>query len=195
MDFSIIKKITDFIMPLEPIEEEEQEPEKKVEPAKQPVKTVESKAAPIIEETAEQMNMVEPIMEQQVEMGKMRSAEGGSVAFGGMKYTAYMTKETEPVMNMKPQLKVIKGNGITVKINKPTNYEDVKLIADELLKKCAVVVNYELVDKNEQQKITDFVNGVCYATDGRVEQISERIVLYMPEGIDAEAAFASGYMR
>ena len=98
-------------------------------------------------------------------------------------------------MNMKPQLKVIKSNGISVKINKPTRFDEIQPIADDLLSKYAVIVNYELVDKAEQQRISDFVNGVCYATDGRVEQISERIVLYMPEGIDAEAAIASSYMR
>ena len=61
--------------------------------------------------------------------------------------------------------------------------------------KFAVIVNYELVERAEQQRISDFVNGVCYVTDGRVEQISERIILYMPEGVDAEAAIAGYAMR
>ena len=52
----------------------------------------------------EAMNQSEPLME----MGKMRTAEGGSVAFGGMKYTAYAMKE-EPVIKVKPQLTVVKG--------------------------------------------------------------------------------------
>ena len=122
------------------------------------------------------------------DLGTMRTAEGGSVAFGGMKYTAYARKE-EPVSKMKPQLTVVKGSGISVRINKPAKFEEVKNIADDLLGKNVVIVNYELVDSNEQRRINDFVNGVCYVTDGHVEQISDRIVLYTPEGIDAEAAF------
>ncbi len=197
MNLGFIKKITDFIMPLEPIEEEEtyeeEKVEKKAEPAKsEPVKRVENSQK--IQETVSAREPVrEPLMEMP-DLGTMRTAEGGSVAFGGMKYTAYARKE-EPVSKMKPQLTVVKGSGISVRINKPAKFEEVKNIADDLLGKNVVIVNYELVDSNEQRRINDFVNGVCYVTDGHVEQISDRIVLYTPEGIDAEAAFLKYAMR
>ncbi len=188
MDFSILKKITDFIMPiddeLEPEENVEEKIEKKTEPAKSDtVKRLETRVP-------QDESKVEPM----VEVGKMRTAEGGSVAFGGMKYTAYARKE-EPVIKVKPQLTVVKGGGISVKINKPAKFEEVRVIADDLLGKNAVIVNYELVDKGEQRRISDFVNGVCYVTDGRVEQISDRIILYMPEGIDSQAVMAGYAMR
>lgn len=176
-------------MPLEPIEDEDYEEEepvnKKVEPARsEQVKRVG------IPPSAQQEPMQESIsrnpMMEMSDVGQMRTAEGGSVAFGGMKYTAYARKE-EPV-KMKPQLTVVKGSTISVKINKPAKFEEVRFIADDLLSKNVVIVNYELVDTLEQRRINDFVNGVCYVTDGHVEQISERIVLYTPEGIEAEAA-------
>ena len=57
----------------------------------------------IIQETVSAREPVrEPLMEMP-DLGTMRTAEGGSVAFGGMKYTAYARKE-EPVSKMKPQL-------------------------------------------------------------------------------------------
>ena len=207
MSLGFLKKITDFIMPLEPIEEEEtqEEIERKAEPAKSETTKQER-----LERRVEQPKMQEalnarvpvsePVMEmpemapQMADLGKMRTAEGGSVAFGGMKYTAYAMKE-EPVSSMKPQLTVVKGSGISVKINKPAKFEEVRLIADDLLGKNVVIVNYELVDEQEQRRINDFVNGVCYVTDGHVEQISEKIVLYTPEGIDAEAAMLKYAMR
>lgn len=185
-------------MPLEPIEDEVdddevvEKSERKKETAK-PAKlntNLETNNRPL-----ELNNLVsnERMMTEPMELGKMRMAEGGSVAFGGVKYTAY-AKEEEPVVNVKHQLTLVKGGGISVKINKPAKFEEVKTIADELLEKYAVIVNYELVDTAEQQRIGDFINGVCYATDGRVEQISERIMLYMPEGMDAESVI-SGYAR
>ena len=199
MDFSFIKKITDFIMPLEPIEEEPQE-EKQAEPAKSEAKPRAAEQAepvatsPELKETVSAREPVrEPIMEM-ADIGRMRTAEGGSVAYGGMKYTAYARKE-EPVSKMKPQLTVVKGSGISVRINKPAKFEEVRQIADDLLGKNVVIVNYELVDANEQRRINDFVNGVCYVTDGHVEQISDRIVLYTPEGIDAETALLKYAMR
>ena len=199
MDFSFIKKITDFIMPLEPIEEEQEEEqsEKKVkaattEPAKSEAtrQNETQQQAPISQQVPQMSNL----SESQYELGKMRTAEGGSVAFGGMKYTAYAMKE-EPVMKVKPQLTVVKGAGMSVKIHKPAKFEEVRMIADDLLGKNVVIVNYEMVDANGQRKINDFVNGVCYVTDGHVDQISDKIVLYTPEGIDAEAALARYAMR
>lgn len=203
MSIGFLKKITDFIMPLEPIEEEETQEEIEAKPAKsEPVKQEkeERRVEPKVQESVSarvpveqpMMSMAEA-MPQMADLGKMRTAEGGSVAFGGMKYTAYAKKE-EPV-NMKPQLTVVKGSGISVKINKPAKFEEVRMIADDLLGKNVVIVNYELVDTDEQRRINDFVNGVCYVTDGHVEQISEKIVLYTPEGIDAEAAMLKYAMR
>ena len=192
MDLSIFKKITDFIMPLEPIEDEETEeivekkPEKKVEPAKsEPQRR---------EEPSEVLKESVSAREPMIEVGRMRTAEGGSVAFGGMKYTAYAQKE-EPVIAMKPQLTVVKGSGISVRINKPSKFEEVRMIADDLLEKNVVIVNYELVDTAEQVRISDFVNGVCYVTDGHVNPISEKIILYTPNGVDTEAALAGYAMR
>ena len=193
MDLGIFKKITDFIMPLEPIEEEEEieekavKAEKKVEPAKSEPQRREEPS----EVLQESVSAMEPV---QQEFGRMRTAEGGSVAFGGMKYTAYAQKE-EPVIAVKPQLTVVKGSGISVKINKPTKFEEVRIIADDLLEKNVVIVNYELVDSEEQVRISDFVNGVCYVTDGRVNPISDKIVLYTPNGVDTEAALAGYAMR
>ena len=187
MDLSKFKKITDFIMPLEPIEEEtEEKTEKKVEP-------VESEPQRR-EEPSEVLKESVSAREPMIEVGRMRTAEGGSVAFGGMKYTAYAQKE-EPVIAMKPQLTVVKGSGISVRINKPSKFEEVRMIADDLLEKNVVIVNYELVDTAEQVRISDFVNGVCYVTDGHVNPISEKIILYTPNGVDIEAALAGYAMR
>ena len=188
MDLSIFKKITDFIMPLEPIEEEiEEKEEKKAEPAK-------SEPQQRTEEPSSEYREAVSAMEPALDAGKMRTAEGGSVAFAGMKYTAYARKE-EPVIAVKPQLTVVKGGGISVRINKPSKFEEVRVIANDLLEKNVVIVNYEQVDASEQLRINDFVNGVCYATNGHVESISERIILYTPEGVDAEAALARYSMR
>ena len=194
MDLSIFKKITDFIMPLEPIEEEteekvEEKTEKKVTPAKSEPQQMKAEE-PSEEELRESFSAMQPVQE----FGRMRTAEGGSVAFGGMKYTAYAQKE-EPVIAVKPQLTVVKGAGISVKINKPTKFEEVRNIADDLLEKNVVIVNYELVEAEEQTRISDFVNGVCYVTDGHVNPISEKIVLYTPNGVDTEAALAGYAMR
>ena len=42
----------------------------------------------------------------------------------------------------------------------------------------------------EQRRICDFVNGVCYVLDGCAKRISEQIVLYVPEGVDVDEAMS-----
>ena len=83
-----------------------------------------------------------------------------------------------------------------MKIYAPTKFDDqVKQIADDLLKHNAVIVNFEGVDNMLQQRIGDFIIGAVYMIDGQAEMVSSRIVLYVPKGIDYENAIARVPMR
>ena len=69
-------------------------------------------------------------------------------------------------------------------------------IADDILQKKAALVNYEQVMESEQRRISDFVNGVCYISDGSVSMISDKIFLYMPPGVEAgEVARVANSLR
>lgn len=170
-----IKKITDIIMPLEPIAEEEEEEPKKVEEkaAAQPASVAPRKVATgggtMSGYTADTI---------------VNTSESGSMSLGGMRYTAYSdTAASTPTA--RPSLTVVKPHELTVKIYSPENFDQVVGIADDILGKKAAVVNYERVAESDQRKICDFVNGVCYATDGTVSMISDRIFLYMPPGVES----------
>ena len=78
-----------------------------------------------------------------------------------------------------------------IKLYVPTDFEQVTAVADDIKGKRAVVINYEKVDLAEQRRICDFVNGVCYVTNGDAKRISSNIVLYVPDGVDAEEAMIS----
>lgn len=166
-----IKKITDIIMPLEPIAEEEEEEPKKVE---------------------EKVSAAQPVAKKVATGGGTMSyssssivntSESGSMSMDGMRYTAYSDVASTPTA--RPSLTVVKPHELTVKIYSPENFDQVVGIADDILGKKAAVVNYERVAESDQRKICDFVNGVCYATDGTVSMISDRIFLYMPQGVEA----------
>ena len=96
------------------------------------------------------------------------------------------------VASVRPSLAVVKTPQITMKIYTPTKYDEVvKLIGADLIKHNAIVVNYEGADESIQQRIGDFILGVVYTVNGRVEMISNKIVLYVPEGFDIEPAQAA----
>ena len=167
-----IKKVTDIIMPLEPVQEEEEVTEE--------TKKVEEKVTqPVAKKVATGGGATSYSTESVI-----NTSESGTMSMGGMRYTAYSdTAASTPTA--RPSLTVVKPHELTVKIYSPENFDQVVGIADDILGKKAAVVNYERVAESDQRKICDFVNGVCYATDGTVSMISDRIFLYMPQGVEA----------
>ncbi len=164
-----LKKVTDFIMPVE-IEEELEEIEEQV---------AVNKAEPVKQMT-----------ERKVANGGTVSNDG-SVSYGGMRYTAAAV----PQETSRPQLTVHTGKAaqtqpLMIRLCVPRNFDQVTAVADDIKNKHAVIINYDKVDLAEQRRICDFVNGVCYVTNGDARRISNNIVLYVPDGVDAEEAMA-----
>lgn len=189
-----IKKVTDIIMPLEPLPEEEEVEEKKVE------------AKPAVSKTVQAQDTMEMPLKRAATGGggavsyssgggAMSTSDNGTTSIGGMRYTAYADNSVS-TPTARPSLTVVKPNDLTMKIYTPENFDQVSGIADDILNKKAAVVNYERVGEADQRRISDFVNGVCYVTDGAVSMISEKIFLYMPAGVESgEIAKATVSMR
>ena len=109
---------------------------------------------------------------------------------GGVRYEAYSSETS-----VRPSLAVVKSPQLTMKIYSPKKFdEQARQIADDLLKKNAVIVNFEGVDSGDQQRIGDFVVGAVYMIDGKAEMISDKIVLYVPNNVDYENT-ATGMRR
>ena len=190
-----IKKVTDIIMPLEPLPEDEEVEE--VKPAES--KSVENKSAQM-----QQQEMQSSVRRaaagggyatKTYATGSVLTAEGGSTSIDGMRYTAYSDNSIS-TPTARPSLTVVKTHDLTMKIYAPDNFDQVVGIADDILEHKAAVVNYERVNADDQRRISDFVNGVCYVTDGTVSMVSEKIFLYMPNGVEAgEIARVATSMR
>ena len=188
-----IKKLTDIIMPLEPVPEEEEDAKelKKAEakPADaQAEQNRQAKSAPQAENqptaTTFANNLGGGTMSFTRNGGMISTAENGVTSMGGVRYEAYSSDTA-----VKPSLAVVKTPQLTMKIYAPTKYDgQVKQIADDLLKHNAVIVNFEGVDDIEQQRIGDFVIGAVYMINGRAEMVSSKIILYVPSGIEYETA-------
>ena len=126
--------------------------------------------------------------------GMISTAENGVTSMGGVRYEAYNSETSEA--SVRPSLAVVKTPQLTMKIYSPKGFDDqVKQIADDLLKHNAVIVNFEGVSELEQQRIGDFIIGAVYMIDGQAEMVSSKIVLYVPKGIEYENAIAKVPMR
>ena len=202
-----IRKLTDIIMPLEPPNEEEEEvketkkTEAKVEeprPAQEPAKAAQPAAQTFQAERPAATSAFVQNFGSKTSFtrngGMVSTAENGVTSMGGVRYEAYNNETAEA--SVRPSLAVVKTPQLTMKIYAPTKFDDqVKQIADDLLKNNAVIVNFESVDEVEQQRIGDFIIGAVYMIDGQAEMVSSKIVLYVPKGIEYENAIARVPMR
>lgn len=121
--------------------------------------------------------------------GMVSTSDSGVTSMGGVRYEAYNNGSSETAVQ--PSLAVVKTPQLTLKIYAPTKFDEVKGIADDLLKHNAVIVNFEGVGDLEQQRINDFIIGAVYMIDGRAEVVSTKILLYVPKEIEYETAAAT----
>ena len=173
-----LRKVTDWIMPLETVNEEETEREE--------VKKAE--AAPVAKKiempTAAATPAATGALESELGAVRKVNAAGGGGYGSAMKFSEPAPSATATAI--RPPLTVIdsKTRELNVKIYTPTTFDQASEIAAEILSKNAAVVNYDYVDSAVQLRLCDFLNGVCYVTDGYTDKISEKIFLYVPDGVE-----------
>ena len=176
-----LRKLTDWIIPRTDEDEElENEEVKKVEA---PSKTVEKTPEPSTSSGASTTAATGGEGIDNV-VSAPHTAGGNTVSYGNaMKFNGDSIVPPPPI---RPSLTVIdsKIKELNVKIYNPTKYEEASQIAADILNRNAAVVNYDYVEASLQLRICDFLNGVCYVTDGYTDKISEKIFLYVPEGVD-----------
>ncbi len=100
-----------------------------------------------------------------------------------------VAKETVVQENeRRPKLKVHSQQNGNMKlfVDLPTSFDDVQAYADYLKTNIAVIVNYQHVDTATQQRMSDFLNGVCYILGGCVQRVSDRIILYACANIEVD---------
>ena len=65
-------------------------------------------------------------------------------------------------------------------------YEDAKAAADGLKSGQQQIVNLERATPQMTERIIDFLNGACYALDGTVERIGDKVVMFVPANVIVE---------
>ena len=68
----------------------------------------------------------------------------------------------------------------------PRAFSEAQQIADYLKARNQVVVNFKRVTSDVSKRILDFLNGIIYAIDGKMEKLGPGIVLCAPKGFEIE---------
>lgn len=80
-----------------------------------------------------------------------------------------------------------RGNN-QVSVFSPRSYQDVVEIADSLRNRQVVIVNLQNADRSLLQRVVDFMSGVAYTIDGKIQKLAESIYLVVPAGVVVNAA-------
>lgn len=65
-------------------------------------------------------------------------------------------------------------------------FEDARLAADGLKNGEQQIINLEQASPQMGERIIDFLNGVCYALDGTVERVGDRVYMFVPANVLVE---------
>lgn len=98
--------------------------------------------------------------------------------------SGYTPRDREPAsqgkvvnINAKTQLQVV--------VCKPVSFGDeVRSIADELLRRHTVVLNLEKTEKDVSRRIVDFLSGVAYANNGKIKRVATATFIITPYNVD-----------
>ncbi|MCD7806946.1 MAG: cell division protein SepF [Lachnospiraceae bacterium] len=98
-------------------------------------------------------------------------------------------KVSKPVPMRQQRRNVNIGGGMEVCVIKPTKVDETRDITDTLLQNRTVVLNLEDIDEMSAQRILDFTSGSCYAMDGNLQKISQRIFIVTPASVEISGDF------
>jgi cell division inhibitor SepF len=76
---------------------------------------------------------------------------------------------------------------VGVSVFHPRQYDEVTEIADNLRARLLVVVNLVGADRALSQRVIDFLSGVVYTLDGKMQRLSEGIFLFVPSNVQVNS--------
>lgn len=94
--------------------------------------------------------------------------------------------EIEPFVSKK-QNKIVNihtASSSKVVISKPSNYDEGKIIVDNLKSRRIVIVNLNGVEPKEGQRILDFLIGAIYALEGGLQPVEKGVFILTPSNIE-----------
>ena len=75
---------------------------------------------------------------------------------------------------------------LKVVLVKPERFENVSDIADQLKDKRTVVLNLESTDRAVARRLLDFLGGVAYAIEGKIQKVATNTYIITPYHVDLE---------
>lgn len=98
-------------------------------------------------------------------------------------------EETEYTETVKP---VTASVNAAIGLFEPSAFDDATKIADMIKKGNVATVNLHRLSKDYAQRTIDFLTGVVYALDGRIEKIGHNLILCSPSNVRVSGRITMG---
>ena len=100
--------------------------------------------------------------------------------------------ETNPIRKNRSNLRVLpqaKSGAHEVVVIEPKAYNESVSIVEALKEKKTVILNLQLLDREQSQRIVDFLCGCTHALDGSQRKIGENVFIFTPSNINISQEF------
>ena len=101
----------------------------------------------------------------------------------------------EPAMprGRKAKVSSISGGAPTkVVVIQFANFDDAKDAADHLKNRKPIVANLEKLDNETTRRVVDFLSGAVYGVGGKIQNVSNRILLITPSNVEVTGNYREG---
>lgn len=85
-------------------------------------------------------------------------------------------------------LKALQQSNAKLVICEPRSYSEAKDIADNLINRRAVIINFQLVNPDIAKNLIDFLSGTVYALNGTIQKLGPKTFLCTPDNMDVSGA-------
>lgn len=95
--------------------------------------------------------------------------------------------ETNPIRKSRANLRVLpqaKAGAYEVVVIEPKAYNESITIVEALKERKTVILNLQLLDREQSQRIVDFLCGCTHALDGSQRKIGENVFIFTPSNIN-----------
>ena len=69
-------------------------------------------------------------------------------------------------------------------VMRPERFEDAAAIADQMRRRCSIVLNLESTPRETARRLVDFLSGAAYALEGRIRRIAAGTYIITPANVD-----------
>ena len=99
------------------------------------------------------------------------------------KNKADKVSNSEPPKQHPVQQRRVASGALKMQLLRPTEFTEAPKVADCLKSGQAVVLNLENMDTKDARRMIDYVAGVLYAVDGKIERPAQKTFLLTPRGV------------